>query len=242
MRKLMQWSRFAAVAALVGTAGCKSLEVTNPNAPDAARAFSDPGAVAGLVTGAMRNWVQTRQAFNGALVLSTMADAYTASWNNFNLRYYTSYGNECAQRCGWDNRVTSNFRVQVETYWYGFYGILSSVNDVLTAIRINNVTVVSAANTKQLEAIAVMLQGVVFSTIALNYGGGPVGVETMAAALSEPRDAIEDIIEPFLIQKGLLQRTPRGRLLTSAAFKHLGLAEPQREPGQFGLFGGEETD
>ena len=80
------------------------------------------------------------------------------------------------------------------------------------------------------------------STIAESYGGGPVGVDTLAAALSEPRDAIEDIIEPFLIQKGLLQRTPRGRLLTSAAFKHLGLAEPARDPSQFGLFGGEETD
>jgi Holliday junction DNA helicase RuvB len=80
------------------------------------------------------------------------------------------------------------------------------------------------------------------STIALNYGGGPVGVDTIAAGLSEPRDAIEDIIEPFLIQKGFLQRTPRGRLLTSAAFKHLGLAEPARDPAQFGLFGGEETD
>ena len=62
--------------------------------------------------------------------------------------------------------------------------------------------------------------------IALDYGGGPVGVETMAAALSEPRDAIEDIIEPYLIQQGLLQRTPRGRLLTAAAFRHLGFAVP----------------
>jgi holliday junction DNA helicase RuvB len=77
-------------------------------------------------------------------------------------------------------------------------------------------------------------------TIAENYGGGPVGVDTLAAALSEPRDAIEDIIEPFLIQKGFLQRTPRGRLLTSAAFRHLGLAEPARDLGQFGLFPGEE--
>jgi len=75
------------------------------------------------------------------------------------------------------------------------------------------------------------------TTIALNYGGGPVGVETIAAALSEPRDAIEEIIEPFLIQRGLIQRTPRGRLLTSHAFKHLGLAEPARDPAQFGLFG-----
>ena len=75
------------------------------------------------------------------------------------------------------------------------------------------------------------------TTIARNYGGGPVGVETLAAALSEPRDAIEDIIEPYLIQCGLLQRTPRGRLITSHAFRHLGLAEPARDPAQFGLFG-----
>jgi holliday junction DNA helicase RuvB len=78
------------------------------------------------------------------------------------------------------------------------------------------------------------------STIAENYGGGPVGVDTLAAALSEPRDAIEDIIEPFLIQKGFIQRTPRGRLLTSAAFKHLGLAEPTRDPSQFGLFSSDD--
>jgi holliday junction DNA helicase RuvB len=78
--------------------------------------------------------------------------------------------------------------------------------------------------------------------IAENYGGGPVGVETIAAALSEPRDAIEEIIEPFLIQKGFIQRTPRGRLLTSHAFRHLGLAEPARDPAQFGLFGNGTED
>src|SRR5262245_4042903 len=75
------------------------------------------------------------------------------------------------------------------------------------------------------------------TTIAENYGGGPVGIETIAAALSEPRDAIEEIIEPFLIQKGFVQRTPRGRLLTAHAFRHLGLAEPTRDPAQFGLSG-----
>jgi holliday junction DNA helicase RuvB len=75
--------------------------------------------------------------------------------------------------------------------------------------------------------------------VADKFGGGPVGIETIAAALSEPRDAIEDIIEPFLLQQGFLQRTPRGRLLTDAAFRHLGLAPPRREPAQFGLFGDE---
>jgi holliday junction DNA helicase RuvB len=78
------------------------------------------------------------------------------------------------------------------------------------------------------------------SLVATSFGGGPVGIETIAAALSEPRDAIEDIIEPYLIQQGFLQRTPRGRVLTALAFKHLGLAEPKREAPQFGLFAEEE--
>jgi len=76
--------------------------------------------------------------------------------------------------------------------------------------------------------------------VALSFGGGPVGIETIAAALSEPRDAIEDIIEPYLLQEGFLQRTPRGRMLTTHAFQHLGMAEPKREAAQFGLFAGDE--
>ena len=78
--------------------------------------------------------------------------------------------------------------------------------------------------------------------IAINYGGGPVGVETLAAALSEPRDAIEDIIEPYLIQCGLLQRTPRGRLITTHAYRHLDLPEPARDPAQFGLFNNDDVE
>ena len=78
--------------------------------------------------------------------------------------------------------------------------------------------------------------------VAVNFGGGPVGIDTIAAALSEPRDAIEDIIEPYLLQQGFLQRTPRGRLLTANAFKHLGLAEPRRDATQFGLFADEADE
>ncbi len=62
--------------------------------------------------------------------------------------------------------------------------------------------------------------------IAEAFGGGPVGIETIAAALSEPRDAIEEIIEPFLIQQGLIQRTPRGRVLMPAAYRQVGLEPP----------------
>jgi Holliday junction DNA helicase RuvB len=73
--------------------------------------------------------------------------------------------------------------------------------------------------------------------LAEHYGGGPVGVETIAAALSESRDAIEEVIEPFLLQQGLLQRTPRGRMLGPRAWRHLGL-EPPRSQTQSDLFEG----
>ncbi|WP_187968589.1 Holliday junction branch migration DNA helicase RuvB [Aquibium microcysteis] len=65
------------------------------------------------------------------------------------------------------------------------------------------------------------------SMILRNFGGGPVGIETIAAGLSEPRDAIEDIIEPYLIQQGFIQRTPRGRVLTANAWTHMGLEPPR---------------
>jgi len=62
--------------------------------------------------------------------------------------------------------------------------------------------------------------------IAVHYGGGPVGVDTLAAALSEQRDTLEETVEPYLLQQGLLQRTPRGRMLTRASWRHLGLDLP----------------
>jgi Holliday junction DNA helicase RuvB len=72
--------------------------------------------------------------------------------------------------------------------------------------------------------------------IAENYAGGPVGIETLSAALSESRDALEEVIEPYLLQQGLIQRTPRGRMLAQKAWTHLGMAAPQT-PGQSDLFG-----
>ncbi|MBL0948725.1 Holliday junction branch migration DNA helicase RuvB [Brevundimonas sp.] len=71
-----------------------------------------------------------------------------------------------------------------------------------------------------------------------NYGGGPVGMDTLAAAIAEARDAVEDVIEPYLLQQGFIQRTPRGRMACAKAYSHLGLAEPPRPPEQGGLFGG----
>jgi Holliday junction DNA helicase RuvB len=77
-----------------------------------------------------------------------------------------------------------------------------------------------------------MLDRRYLKTLAEFYGGGPVGIETIAAALSEPRDAIEEIVEPYLIQQGFIQRTPRGRMLTGLAFQHLGVSVPQGFVGQ----------
>jgi Holliday junction DNA helicase RuvB len=76
--------------------------------------------------------------------------------------------------------------------------------------------------------------------IAEHYQGGPVGVETIAAGLAEQRDAIEETVEPYLIQCGFVQRTPRGRVLTAKAFTHLGLKPPKIPAAQFGLLDGEE--
>ncbi len=77
--------------------------------------------------------------------------------------------------------------------------------------------------------------------MAEHYGGGPVGVDTMAAALSEQRDAIEDVIEPYLIQQGFVMRTPRGRALTPASYDHLGLDTPSGMAAQLDLMAPENA-
>lgn len=77
--------------------------------------------------------------------------------------------------------------------------------------------------------------------IAEHYAGGPVGVETLAAALAEERDTLEDVIEPFLIQQGLIQRTPRGRMVSEQGYRQLGLTPPRRQAAQFDLLGRDDA-
>jgi len=65
------------------------------------------------------------------------------------------------------------------------------------------------------------------------FGGGPVGIDNLAAAVGEERDTLEDVVEPYLIQQGLLQRTPRGRIAPAAAYRHFGIVEPaERRSGE----------
>jgi Holliday junction DNA helicase RuvB len=66
------------------------------------------------------------------------------------------------------------------------------------------------------------------------FDGGPVGLDNIAASIGEEPGTIEDVIEPYLIQQGYLQRTPRGRIATLAAYRHLGVAAPQRDGDMFG--------
>ncbi|MAZ16030.1 MAG: Holliday junction branch migration DNA helicase RuvB [Ahrensia sp.] len=100
--------------------------------------------------------------------------------------------------------------------------------DVAKAEKVTREIADEALTRLDVDAIGLdMLDRRYLTMIARNFGGGPVGIETISAALSEPRDAIEDIIEPFLIQQGFIQRTPRGRMLTARAWGHLGLAMPK---------------
>lgn len=95
----------------------------------------------------------------------------------------------------------------------------------------------NALNRLDVDPLGLDQQDVRFLKLLVNfYKGGPVGVETIAAALSEQRDTIEEVIEPYLIQQGLLQRTPRGRMLTDFAYDHLGLDRLMQAPKQRELF------
>jgi Holliday junction DNA helicase RuvB len=123
--------------------------------------------------------------------------------------------------------------------------LLRRVRDFAAVDGVDKIT--DALADKALIALEVDAQGLdtldrrYLKMIAENFSGGPVGIETISAALSEPRDAIEDIVEPYLIQQGFVQRTPRGRLLTPKAFAHLGMAAPaQPSPAQIGLFATDE--
>jgi Holliday junction DNA helicase RuvB len=71
----------------------------------------------------------------------------------------------------------------------------------------------------------------ILRTICEKFGGGPVGLSTLAASIGEEQDTVEDVYEPYLLQRGLIERTPRGRAATKRAFEHLGLAPPAAQLG-----------
>ena len=76
----------------------------------------------------------------------------------------------------------------------------------------------------------------VLNALCARFGGGPVGLKTLAISVGEPDETVEDVYEPFLIQQGMIARTPRGRVAMPAAYRHIGLTPPKRADGQPGLF------
>ncbi|MEO1020348.1 MAG: Holliday junction DNA helicase RuvB C-terminal domain-containing protein, partial [Pseudomonadota bacterium] len=104
--------------------------------------------------------------------------------------------------------------------------------DAVTASVANDILIQLSVDSLGLDS----LDRRYLDVIASNYSGGPVGIDTLAAALSEQRDTLEETVEPFLLRQGLLQRTPRGRMLTRGAWDHLGLSPPRTEGGQSMLF------
>jgi Holliday junction DNA helicase RuvB len=124
--------------------------------------------------------------------------------------------------------------------------LLRRVRDFAAVDRITEIDAVAADRAlRQLEVDPEGLDGMdhrYLSCIGMNYGGGPVGIETIAAALSESKDAIEETVEPYLLQQGFIARTPRGRVLTLKAFRHLGLAAPAANSPQFSLFDPSASD
>jgi hypothetical protein len=194
----------AASAALIGS--CK-LDVENPNAPDAKRAFADPAGLEQLISGAFRTWVETRNSYDSGLPVNAMADSYTASWNNAAIRFYNSVGSDCTSRCGWTNSATAPEAAggpAVAHTWYGYYTVLSSANDVLAGIT-NGVcfdTNCAADNTKtsRNKAIAKMLQGMALAGIAMVYDQGFIVDETtnLTTLLTAPFNTRQEVRDAAL--------------------------------------------
>jgi starch-binding outer membrane protein, SusD/RagB family len=180
--------------ALVALAGCNSLDVSNPNEPDAQRALSDPATIEAVAAGAMRTWFNAYTSLRGAGVLVTQAKSYSSSWNNGNLNFYSSIDNPTDPPANWTRATTPRSwqndpaaaaRTSVDAFWGGgldesgnsrggMYSALSSANDALTAIRINKVTIRTDADTKRAEAIAAFMQGASLMVVALNFDKGYV--------------------------------------------------------------------
>lgn len=166
------------VAALAVT-GCKSLDITNPNQPDADRALSDPAAIEAVAGGAVRIWFNTYEGLTGVGPLVTQAQTYSASWNNFNINFYASIDADGTRNSrGWQNSPAAASRASIEHFWDGYYSSLSLATNVLKAIRINGLVINNATDTKRTEAVALLMQGAALSGIALNYDKGYIIDET----------------------------------------------------------------
>lgn len=181
----MKLSKLSALSATVVALGCSSLDVANPNAPDANRSLSDPASVEALGAGTLRTWVNTWSACEGQCVFNTQAQSYSASWNNYNMNFYSSIDADGTRNTrSWQNDPAASGRTTVEGPWAGYYSAISSASDVLSAIRIQTpkLALSSPANTKRLETLAALTQAMSLMQIALLYDKGYIVDETVNLA------------------------------------------------------------
>jgi len=161
------------LVAVLTVTGCKSLDITNPNAPDASRALADPAAIEAVAAGSVRQFINAYEGNNAVAPLVTMAQSYSASWNNFNMNFYSSLDADGTRNNrSWQNDPAAAGRTSVEQYWEGYYSSLSLATNVLKAIRKNGLVINTTADTKRAEAIALLMQGAALSGIAMNYDKG----------------------------------------------------------------------
>ncbi len=163
VQSIMRWSL---VVGLLGAAACESLNISDPNDPDRKRVLSDAPSATTLAAGALQTWFNVTMAMDPDGALTTMADNYTASWNNYQMRIYSS-----EPRTSWQNDPAASARVEIEAYWYGYYAALSSSNDVLGAIRTGGLFN-GNGDSAMVENMAILVQGIAMSQLALNYDRG----------------------------------------------------------------------
>ncbi len=193
--RMTTFVRGLGLAAALVLAGCKSLDIENPNDPDAGRALADPAAINAVAGGAVRIWFNTYEGMEGTGPLVTQAQTYSSSWNNFNMNFYSGLDLDGTRNSrSWQNNPSSAARTSIEHYWNGYYSVLSLATNVLKAIRINNLVINNAADTRRAEAVALLMQGAALSGIALNYDKGYIIDENtdLASLTYSDRKAVRD--------------------------------------------------
>jgi len=211
-------NRAAGILALLALGACKSLDIENPNEPDARRALSDPAALEALAGGTLRSWHNAYQGMEAAGVMTTQAQSFTSSWNNFNMNFYSSIDADGTRNSRpWQNDPSLAGRTSVQWLWVNYYSLLSSATDVVRAIRVDDVEINSASDTKRAEAIAVLMQGAALSGISMNYDKGYIVDETtdLASLAYSNRKQIRDaavlkLIDAATIAKANSFTTPAG--------------------------------
>lgn len=181
MKISLRTTRWMCIAGALTVAACNAdLNVVNPNAPDARRALSDPAALEAVAGGTLRTWFTGYEGMMAVGPLSTMADAYSSSWNNYFMLYISSEDADGTRNSRpWKNDPGAQERAHLEWFWTQYYSVASSASDVLKAIRVDKVVINNPADTKRAETIAAFMNGAAHSGISMNYNKGYIIDETV---------------------------------------------------------------